>query len=72
MNIPTVPLTQFIPLGKKCRCESCIMDFTSAKMEFASATFKKLYFSKHSSKRVVNRLPPFKSLSDHTYRFLMG
>ena len=35
--------------AKKCRRESCIIDFTSAKMEFASAIFKKLYFSKHSS-----------------------
>ena len=35
--------------AKKCRRESCIIDFTSAKMEFASAIFKKLYFSKYSS-----------------------
>ena len=34
--------------AKKCRRESCIIDFTSAKMEFASAIFKKLYFSKYS------------------------
>ena len=37
--------------AKKCRRESCIIDFTSAKMEFTSAIFKTLYFSKYSIKR---------------------
>ena len=48
--------------AKKCQHESCIIDFTSAKMEFASAIFKKMYFSKYSIKYVVNRLPPLKKL----------
>ena len=58
--------------AKKCRHESCIIDFTSAKMEFASAIFKKMYFAKYSIKYVVNRLPPFKNFYDHTNRFLKG
>ena len=37
--------------AKKCRCESCIIDFTSAKMEITSAIFKKSYFPKYSIKR---------------------
>ena len=65
-------LTQIISnLQKNVDVESCIMDFMLGKMEFVSAIFKKLYFSKYS-KGVVNRLPPFKNLSDHTNRFLMG
>ena len=55
--------------AKKCQCESCIIDFT---LEFTLAIFKKLYFSKYSIKGVVNRLPPFKNLSDNTNKFLMG
>ena len=37
--------------AKICQHKSCIIDFMLAKMEFASAIFKKLYFSKHSIKR---------------------
>ena len=40
--------------------------------EFASAIFKKMYFFKYSIKYVVNRLPSFKNLYDHTNRFLKG
>ena len=63
--------SNYFTSAKKCWCERCIINFTSAKMEFTSAIFKKLYFSKYS-KGVVNRLPPFKNLSDHTNMFLMG
>ena len=38
----------------------------SAKMEFMSTIFRKMYFSKYSIKYVVNRLPPFKNLYDYT------
>ena len=48
------------------------MDFMLAKMEFALAILKKLNFSNINLKSVVNRLPPFKNLSDHTNRFLIG
>ena len=41
---------------KKCWRESCIIDFTSAKMEFASTIFKKLYFSKHSIKKCCKQI----------------
>ena len=41
----------YFTLAKKYRQKSCIIGFTSAKMEFASAVFKKLYFSKYSIKR---------------------
>ena len=53
--------------AKKCWRESCIIDFTSAKMEFASAIFKKLYLSKYSIKRwckqitfIQNFVSPYK------------
>ena len=58
--------------AKKCRRESCIMDFTSAKMEFASAIFKNCIFPSIQLKGVVNRLPLFQNLSDHTNRSSMG
>ena len=48
----SVFLTQTI----SCRRESCIIDFTSAKTEFASAIFKKLYFSKYSMKRCCKQI----------------
>ena len=63
--------SNYFTSAKKCWCERCIINFTSAKMEFTLAIFKKLYFSKYS-KGVVNRLPPFKNLSDHTNMLLMG
>ena len=54
---------------KICRREKCIIDFRSAKMEFASA---KRIFPNIQLKDVVNRLPPFKNLYDHTNSFLTG
>ena len=64
--------SDYFTSAKKCWCKSCIKDFTSAKMEFASAISKKLYFSSIQLKGVVNRLSSFKNLCDHTNRFLMG
>ena len=64
--------SNYFTLAKKCRRESCIIDFMSTKMKFALAILKKMYFSKYSIKYVVNRLPPFKNLYDHTNRFLKG
>ena len=53
--------------AKKCRQEKCIIDFTSAKMEFTSVKF---IFPHIQLKDVVNKLPPFKNLYDDTNRFL--
>ena len=36
--------SNYFTSAKKCRRESCIMDFTSAKMEFASTIFKNCIF----------------------------
>ena len=55
--------------AKTCRLEKCVIDLTSAKMEFASA---KCIFPNIQLKDVVNRLPPFKNLYDHTNSFLTG
>ena len=43
--------SNYFTSAKKCRLESSIIDFMSAKMEIPSAIFKKLYFPKHSIKR---------------------
>ena len=67
--INSVFLTQIISRRpKKCWHESCITDFTSAKMEFASVIFKNYIFINMQLKGVVNRLPRIKNLSDHTNR----
>ena len=46
--------------------------FTSAKMEFASAIFKKLYFSKYSVKRCCKQITSIQKLVIQKLRFLMG
>ena len=43
--------SNYFTSASKCRREKCIIDFTSAKMEFASLIFKKMYFYKYSIKR---------------------
>ena len=48
--------------AKICWCKSCIIDFTSAKMEFASAIFKKLYFSKYSIKWCCKQITSIQKL----------
>ena len=58
--------------AKKCRRESCIIDFMSAKMEFASAIFKNCIFPIIQLKGVANRLSLFQNLSNHTNRSSMG
>ena len=58
--------------AKKCRRESCIIDFMLAKTELGSLIFKKMYFSKYSIKYVVKILPPLKNLYDHRDMFLKG
>ena len=55
--------------ANKCRRESRIINFTSAKMKFASAILKKCIFANIQLKGVVNRLPLFQNLSNHTNRF---
>ena len=50
-------LTQIISRGQRnCQYESFIINFTSAKMEFASAIFIKLSFSKYSIKRCCKQI----------------
>ena len=71
-NCNSLSNSNYFMSAKKCRHKSCIIDFVLAKMEFASAILKKLYFPNIQLKGVVNRLPPFKNLSDHTNKFLMG
>ena len=46
--------------------------FTLAKREFTSVIFKNCLFPNIQLKGVLNRLPPFKNLSDNTNRSLMG
>ena len=48
--------SNYFTSAKKCRRESCIIEFASAKIEFASAIFKKLYFSKCSIKRCCKKM----------------
>ena len=70
VSINTVFLTQILSRRQKnADAKKCIIDFTSAKMEFASA---KGIFPNIQLKDVVNRLAPFKNLYDHTNSFLMG
>ena len=53
----TVFLTQIISNRQKtCPRESSVIDFTSAKIEFTSAIFKKLYFPKYLIKRHCKQL----------------
>ena len=48
--------------AKKCRRESCIIDFMLGKMEFAMAIFKKLHFLKYSIKRCCKQITSFQKL----------
>ena len=52
----------YFMLAKKCRHESCVINFLSAKMEFASAIFKKLYFSKYPIKRCYKQITSIQKL----------
>ena len=54
--------SNYFTSSKKCRRESCIMDFTSAKMEFAPAIFKKLHCSNYSIKRCCKRITSIQKL----------
>ena len=64
--------SNYFTSAKSCRGESCITNFTSAKMEFASAIFKKLYFSKYSVKRCCKQITSIQKLVIQKLRFLMG
>ena len=72
LPIHSLSNSNYFMLAKKCQCESCVIDFMSAKMEFVSEFSKNCIFPNIQLKGVVNRLPPFKNLSDHTNKFLMG
>ena len=66
-EMPIIPQTSlsnsnYLTSAKKCQRESCIMHFTSAKMEFALAIFKKLYFSKYSIKRCCKQITSIQKL----------
>ena len=52
----------YITSVKKCWRESCIIGITSAKMEFALAIFKKLYFSKYSIKKGCKQISSIQKL----------
>ena len=54
--------SNYFTLVKRCWHKSCIMDFMSTKMEFASAIFKKLYFSKYSIKRCCKQITSIQKL----------
>ena len=56
MAFSSLSNSNYFTLAKKCRRESYVMDFTSAKMEFMLAIFKKLYFSKYSIKRCCKQI----------------
>ena len=58
--------------AKKCRRESCIIDFMSPKIEFALAIFKNCIFPIIQLRGVANRLSLFQSLSKYTNRSSMG
>ena len=48
--------SNYFKSAKTCQRESSVIDFTSAKIEFTSAIFKKLYFPKYLIKRHCKQL----------------
>ena len=48
--------SNYFKSAKTCPRESSVIDFTSAKIEFTSAIFKKLYFPKYLIKRHCKQL----------------
>ena len=48
--------SNYFKSAKTCQRESSVIDFTSAKIEFTSAIFKKLYFPKYLIKRRCKQL----------------
>ena len=48
--------SNYFTAAKKCQHESCIKDFTSAKMEFMSAISKIFYFSQCSIERCCKQI----------------
>ena len=72
ISTSTVFLTQIIPRQQKNADAKVALSIScQQKMEFASAIYKKAIFPNIQLNSVVNRLPPFKNLSDHASRFLM-
>ena len=51
LSVCSLSNSNYFTSAKKCQHQSCIIDFTSAKMEIATAIFRKLYFPKYSIKR---------------------
>ena len=62
--------SNYFTSAKKCQCESCVIDFISAKMKFALAIFKKLSFSKYLIKRCCKQL--LFVVADYTNRSFNG
>ena len=48
--------SNYFKSAKTCQRKSSVIDFTSAKIEFTSAIFKKLYFPKYLIKRRCKQL----------------
>ena len=44
-SLSSLSNSNYFTSAKKCQCKSCVINFTSAKVEFASASFKNFYFS---------------------------
>ena len=71
LSINTLSNSNYFTSAKKCRCESCIISRWQ-KWNCLWQFFEKYIFPNIQLKGVLNRLPPFKNLFDHTNRFLMG
>ena len=68
----SVFLTQLFHVGKKMPTRKFYNQFHVGKNEIRVGNFQKIVFPNIQLKGVVNRLPPFKNLSDHKNRSLMG
>ena len=69
----TVFLTQIISCRQKNADVKAVLSISRQQKWNSRRQFSKNYiFPNIQLKGVVNRLPPFKNLSDHTNKFLMG
>ena len=69
----TVFLTQIISRRQKNADVKVVLSISHRQKWNSRRQFSKNYiFPNIQLKGVVNRLPPFKNLSDHTNKFLMG
>ena len=69
----SVFLTQIISRRQKMPMRNLYYRFHLGKNGIREGNFQKIvFFQIFNKKGVVNRLPRFKNLSDHTNKFLMG